>query len=186
MKILNFLFVAVLFGVSALNLHALQIATTITNPNNFGIKFPNGSQFYGNANKVVSISKQEFIVGPLLVTEVCIEFDQSPLQVRIYNSQTIPAGKVLNDANNKVPERLSHLASNPNLVKSAEKIDKQLGKTATQQNVYKDYPTTTHARTIEFIVPNLNELNDFFEKISNDFNKMGNQSMNKKIYILTE
>ena len=183
MKILNFLFLILLSSVSTLNLHALQVATTIVNPNNFGIKFPNGSQFYGNANKVVSISKQEFIVGPLLVTEVCIEFDQSPLQVRIYNSQTIPTDKVLTDANKKIPERLSTLARNPNLPK---KIDKEMSNTTTQHKVYKDYPTTTHARTIEFIVPKLCELNAFFDKISDDFNRMGNQSMNKKIYILTE
>ena len=183
MKILKFLFIGLLIAISTSHLFALQVAATIVNPNNFGIKFPNGTQFYGNANKVVSISKQEYIVGTMLVTEVCIEFDQSHLQVRIYNAKTITAEKITDTVNKKIPERLSHLTKNPNV---ATKIDKELDNTTSQQNVFKDYPNTTHAKTIEFIVPKLSELNAFFEKISDDFNKIGNQAMNKKIYILTE
>lgn len=183
MKILKFLIIAIMLAISSLNLYALQISTTIVNPDNFGIKFPNGTQFYGNVNKVVSISKQEYIVGTMFVTEVCIEFDQSNLQVRIYNAKTITAEKITNTVNKKIPERLALLARNPNL---ASKNDKELDNTTSQQNVFKDYPNTTHARTIEFIVPKLCELNAFFEKISDDFNRIGNQAMNKKIYILTE
>lgn len=183
MKILNFVLIALLFIVSSQNLHALKIEPVIVNPNNFGIKFPDGTAFYGNANKVVSISKQEFIVGPLLVTEVCIEFDQSPLQVRIYHSRAIPAKKVGQDAKQKIPERLSMLAKTANI---AKKVDDKLEDSTRQKNVYKDYPTTTHAKTLEFIVPNLTELDTLFQQISNDFNKISNQTMNKKIYILSE
>ena len=183
MKILKFLLLVLLFAITSLNSYALQTLSTIGNPNNFGIKFPNGTQFYGNANKVVSISKQEFIVGPLLVTEVCIEFDQSHLQVRIYNSRVIPADKTSETIKKKIPETLSAKINTPNVVK---KFDKETANMTTQQNIYKDYPTTTHAKTLEFIVPNITELNAFFEKITDDFNKIGNQTMNKKIYILSE
>ena len=94
MKIFKFTAAFCAFALSFQTSFALKIDdTTIRNPNRFGIQFPNGTAYYGAANKIVSISKQSFFVdaSPVLVTEICIELDQSPLQVRIYNARIIGA-----------------------------------------------------------------------------------------------
>ncbi len=182
MKILRFCLLVTFLSFIAIEANAFQVSRgTIRKAEIFGIKFPNGESFYGNANKVVSISKQEYIAGPLLVTEVCIELDQSNLQVRIYNARTIPPSELSEISKKSLPEPLAKMAKSPYL---AKRLDDSKKNEVSQQKVYKDYPTTTHARTLEFISPELDELNAFYNRIKSDFTLESKEPMNQKLYIL--
>jgi len=181
MKILKFAACAALVFASH-GLCAFSAQTgKIQHPKMFGINFADGSSYYALAEKVVSVSKQAYVAGPLFVTEVCIELDQSPLQVRIYNARAVPADKAAEAAAKKIPYEAAKQAAKSNILKRAEE---KLGGVKTQQNVYKDYPATTHARTLEFVVSDLEELEIFYEKFSGDYARIGGESLNKKIYTL--
>ncbi len=181
MKILKFAAAAALvFAYQGLCAFSAQ-SGKIQHPKMFGINFADGSSYYALVEKVVSVSKQAYIAGPLFVTEVCIELDQSPLQVRIYNARAVPPDKAADAASKKIPYELAKQAAKADILNSAEE---KLGEVKTQQKVYKDYPATTHARTLEFVVTDLAELESFYEKFSNDFAKVGGESLNKKIYNL--
>ena len=155
MKIFKFTAAFCAFALSFQTSFALKIDdTTIRNPNRFGIQFPNGTAYYGAANKIVSISKQSFFVdaSPVLVTEICIELDQSPLQ-----ADALPAG-------------LKPYANPP------ESVKKMIGNAAektssanTLRDIRKNYPTTTHARTLEFVVEDIDELNELFDAMQSHF-----------------
>lgn len=181
MKILKFAaYAALAFASQGLCAFSAQTGK-IQHPKMFGISFADGGSYYALAEKVVSVSKQTYIAGPLFVTEVCIELDQSPLQVRIYNARAVPADKTAEAAAKKIPPEIAKQAAKSDILKRAEE---KLSDIKTQQNVYKDYPATTHARTLEFVVADLGELESFYEKFSGDFAKIGGESLNKKIYTL--
>ncbi len=198
MKIVNFSFVAFasLF-LPALTADALTIDTeTIKDARKFGINFPDGTSFYGNTNGVTSISRQEFIVGPLLVTEVSIDIAGSPTQVRIYHSRTIPADKVYDMQEGKLPEKLKPYAKVPDSIKAQiKKGEEKLENINVQKTVYKDYPATTHSRTLEFVVSDLEELETFYKRITADFIDKRTEDvpqpdvlrgLGKKIYIIKD
>ncbi len=183
MKIFNFLATAASVLLFAADSHALKIdPAAIENPNVFGIVFPNKTEFYGRADKVVSISKQEFIAGPLFVTEVCIELDQSPLQLRIYHSSALPIDKTSEAIQKQLPEKYRQYATPPESIKKM--LRENIQDANVQKSIYKDYPTTTHARTLEFIVTDLDELNEFFRKISDHFMNKAKEKINRKTYTL--
>ncbi len=173
MKIFKFTAVFCAFALSLQTSFALKIDdTTIRNPNRFGIQFPNGTAYYGAANKIVSISKQSFFVdaSPVLVTEICIELDQSPLQVRIYNARIIGADEMASRAADSLPAGLKPYANPP------ESVKKMIGNAAektssanTLRDIRKNYPATTHARTLEFIVEDIDELNELFDTMQSHF-----------------
>ncbi len=185
MKILRFFALAILITfASATQILALEAnKETIKDAKLFGIEFPDGTSYYGRSDKIVSVSKQQYLVGPIIVTEVNIEMENSRTQLRIYNSRAIPSEMAANLAIKKTEGAANYAPPIPAVLK---KIDEKAGNLATQQKVYKDYPQTTHAKTLEFIVPNIEELEKFYKQISSDFLKLNKESVSKKIYIIKD
>ncbi len=184
MKILRFF----LLTISIILAQSVQVFAevnkeTIKDSKLFGIEFPDGTSYYGRVDKIISISKQQYLVGPLVVTEVNIELDNSRTQLRIYNSRAIPSEMATALAIKKAEGVANYAPPIPDVLK---KIDERAGNLAIQQKVYKDYPQTTHARTLEFIVTNIQELEKFYKQISSDFLKLNNESISKKIYIIKD
>ncbi len=183
MKILRFFaFTILILLASQTTTLALKVnCCYIQDSKLFGIQFPDGSSYYGYADSLVAVSKQRYMVGPLVVTEVNIELDSSPVQLRIYHSRALSSQNATALANKK-----AGVASNfvPQLPMVMDKIDAETKQLTTQQNVYKDYPTTTHARTLEFIVPNLEELEEFFKELHEHFIRKDKKIINQKTFIL--
>lgn len=184
MNILKFAAVAAAVALSAQSAPALKVSDDIKNPNVFAVEFPEGTAFYGRADKLVSVSKQEFVAGPLFVTEVCLEFDRSPLQVRIYNSRALPSNAGVETLKKNLPDNLKQYATPPKGVQKL--LDEKTKNAATQQFVYKDYPATTHARTLEFVVADVDELGEFFKKVSECFANQAGEKINGKKFILED
>lgn len=136
----------------------------------FGIVFDSESSVYVNANLVASISKQEYILGTLFVSEIVIDTVGNS-QIRIYNSSPLDPTKIKEKARKMLP---THLQSATEIASYAEKAKGNIEETADVNlsgvsTVYKEYPATTHSKTIEFAVSDPDELNELYDLLIADF-----------------
>lgn len=138
--------------------------------NVFGIVFDSETSVYVNANLVSSISKQEYILGTLFVSEIVIDTGGNS-QIRIYNSSPLDPTKIKEKARKILPTKLqsaTEIASYAEKAKGKieEVSDMNLSGVST---VYKEYPTTTHSKTIEFAVSDPDELGELYDLLIADF-----------------
>lgn len=159
-------------SLSGAVLNALVVDTkSIKNEKIFGIEFPDGTSFYGIADWVATISKQEYLVGPMAVTEVSIDLLGAPSKVRIYNVRILSASDVAGLTGAQASQNLPAGVMVPQSVTNAIQAAESNRSTAdlSQIKVHKDYPATTHSHTLEFIVNDIGELNLFYEKFMSDY-----------------
>lgn len=144
---------------------------TIKNKSKFGILFPDNTSYYANADAVVSVSRQSYYAGPLQITEVVIDILGSPSQVRIYNAQMAQAlSEAEKLAQSKLPENLKPYAKMPDSVKQRlTDAQSNAAQATSAPQIQKMFPATTNSKTIEFIVPSIEELEEFYTIFSNDF-----------------
>ena len=116
--------------------------------------FPGGSYMVA-LDRIASISKHQYLLdGTLVVTEVNIDTVGNAL-VRIY--QITPAAEH------------SNLASAQRVVERGKELLDHVGqRTGTDPNtmVHKKYPITTHTKTIEFRVDNLDTLDAIYRSVN--------------------
>ena len=103
-------------------------------------------------NRITSISKHTYMVGSLVITEVVVDTDGNSL-VRFYAADTAGANSDANLLKN-TQDRLKEL--------TREK-GSQAGVSGTP--VIKDYPNTTHAKTVEFNVESVGTLNSLYSSV---------------------
>ncbi|WP_309386141.1 hypothetical protein [Cerasicoccus frondis] len=142
-------------------LQAVQVKeNALRNKRLFGIELPENLQsFYGRHDRINSISLQEYQAGPYAVTEVVVDIASSPCQLRIYHTQM----GSLQDLQKATPSGPNDYKPNipPQVAKMAEKGRSTLE--SGKQPVVKDYPLTTHAKTIEFRASSKEELEAFYK-----------------------
>lgn len=161
-----FICIGALINASA----ATRTQDALRQKNVFGIIFDGESSVYVNANLVASISKQEYILGTLFVSEIVIDTSGNS-QIRIYNSSPLDPTKIKEKARKILP---THLQSATEIASYAEKAKGKIEEVSDMNlsgvsTVYKEYPTTTHAKTIEFAVSNPDELNELYNLLIADF-----------------
>ncbi len=180
MKKLKILFLAAVLCLGLQNLFAFNVdKTTIKNPELFGIQFPDGTTFFGNARSVLSISIQSYIVmgSNAMMTEIVIDIAGSKSQLRIYNAQLLDNNYIAKIAKEKAPINNSayeKLVDNVN--EKAENVKKvqnaNFSKVLDLKNVVvKNYPNATHAHTLEYYIPDIDELYAFYDSITYDFTR---------------
>lgn len=142
---------------------------SIKNKRTFGIEFPDGTSYYGMANAICGISKQQYVVGGvMMITEVSIDMAGASTQIRIYHAKPIDS-EALKKLRDKLPQELKPYTETPKIVQEQlDRADAAMGKAGTPM-VSKDYPMTTHAKTIEFVVDSLDEILLFYDRFSSDF-----------------
>lgn len=147
-----------------LHLEAVNVLPRgIKNPAIFGIEFPGDARsYYANEGAVLSISKQEYVTAAFKVLEVNIVTQGSAL-LRIYHSRALKPGELqamLGDAAEASGAPGASVIQK-SLSSGIEKITERGAEAVdsiTSDNVFKEYPTATHAHTIEFRVASRNEL----------------------------
>ena len=122
-------------------------------------KFSNG--FYMvRLDRLCSVSKQEYIAnGSARVVEVNIA-DQSNTLARFYYLEPVGKDSTINAAQTALERAQTTLQD------AASRVSPSLGKL----HVVKDYPTSTHAHTVEFVVQSEATLTALFSSIQNSFN----------------
>lgn len=166
-----FLGATLVFSLAPLCGSAVSVSTPVLPQNAFAIEIKEPAQgFYcQDARKITHISLQKYITAQATetsrgttqmqyVTEVSIDFADSPLQVRIYAQEEFD------------PLRIAQKISAYNATRSrAKKAVNTLTKSnATGIIEYlpaKTYPASTHAKTIEFRVPDFEEVEEFYNLI---------------------
>lgn len=151
-------------------LGAVQVKQdALNNKRLFGIELPEGLQsFYGRQDRINSVSLQEYQAGPYAVTEVVIDMASSPLQLRLYHTTIPDATEMANRLPSDMPGGYS--PSVPKQVQDLANRGRQHADSATPP-VIKDYPLTTHAKTIEFRVGTKKELEQFYRAFVGAFTK---------------
>ncbi len=117
--------------------------------------------FYGRADHVVSVSFQEYTTGAFIVSEVVVDMQNSNQQLRIYHTRTPGSADVADRANRASTANSQNRGLDP-AAASKLPIPGPFGAIETQVNnltqsttaglVVKNYPTTTHAKTVEMTV----------------------------------
>lgn len=120
----------------------------------FGLRFTEaGGEFIGKVNLVGSVSLQKYVTTAFEITEMNIDIAGSTTQLRIYYTEPLKSSTVLPGSRNAVNNPLDRINS-----AYTSKLNKL---------VYKDYPTTTHAKTLEFKVAKKADLVDLHAQVRN-------------------
>lgn len=131
----------------------------LANKRLFGIEMPEGLQsFYGRHDRINSVSLQEYQAGPYKVTEVVIDMSSSPLQLRLYHTEVPSVNEARAAVGGAVPSQMTTV---PNSVERVANKGRDKAN-ATNPPVVKDYPLTTHAKTIEFRISSKEEVEAFY------------------------
>ena len=162
------------------------VALTALAPDAFALKMrrraiPNGGifgievagtdlSFYGRADHVVSVSFQEYTTGAYLVSEVVVDMQNSPQQLRIYFTRPPGSADIADRANrasvaNSQNRGLDPAAASklpiPGPLATLESKVNNVTQSATAGLVVKTYPNTTHSKTVEMVVSSKAELQRF-------------------------
>jgi hypothetical protein len=127
-------------------------------------------EFVGRADRVISISFQEYIAGPLHVSEVVVDMAGSNQLLRLYASRPFSAEDAAAAARTAAGAAgdLTHGTINPTVptvpgpIAQADAAVQTAYSRATAGIVVKSWPATTHAKTIEFSVTDRAELISFY------------------------
>lgn len=148
----------------ALSASAVEVrVNTIPDRSIFGVELAGSrSQFYAKADRIIGVSWQEYTTGTFIVSEVVIDLDGSSQQLRLYATRT-PSSNDLRDVAERGGLPRGASVPTPGVVRDAEnRAGASIASAATTLPV-KVYPTTTHARTIEYVVSSPEELRRFYD-----------------------
>jgi hypothetical protein len=162
------------FWVLTPALHGVQV-TTNTTGGFFTIRVANTPwEFSGRAERLLSVSFQEYSTGPLIVSEVSIDMEGANQLLRIYSTRPVSATELerAGDAGagaseetfGVTPSKPPTEALTP--AKAASTRAENAYSRATAGIVVKTYPATTHAKTVEFSVKKREELLKFYKAFS--------------------
>lgn len=126
----------------------------------FALQFENGLSYYGRSSAVTSVSLQEYQAGPYIVTEMVVDLSGTT-QLRIYYTELLN----VKDAQERAPERAQGIIGRPVPQTVQARIDDGRGALSSVlgERVVKDYPTTTHAKTIEYRLASRNAVTSLYQ-----------------------
>jgi hypothetical protein len=176
----KFLFIAIALTILASTPPASALTMkkkAVPNGGIFGIEVSGTDlSFYGRADRVISISFQEYTTGTFIVSEVVIDMSNSNQQLRIYNTRTPGSGDVADRANRASTANSENRGLNPadasklpipSQLSALESKVTNLATGSTAGLVVKTYPSTTHAKTVEMAVSSKAELKSFYAAFKN-------------------
>jgi hypothetical protein len=176
----KFLFIAIALTILASTPPASALTMkkkAVPNGGIFGIEVSGTDlSFYGRADRVISISFQEYTTGTFIVSEVVIDMSNSNQQLRIYNTRTPGSGDVADRANRASTANSENRGLNPadasklpipSQLSALESKVTNLATGSTAGLVVKTYPSTTHAKTVEMVVSSKAELKSFYAAFKN-------------------
>ncbi len=157
----------------------------IINKDYFGIEFPNGTLFMAKHSKIISVAEQVYWLNGIIIKEISIDFENADTLLRIY-SMRLPGPKdMIDKAQNTIPkadgQKMTSVFSSAR--DRAEKLEEKLNNHTEYSKVIaganivsKVYPSTTHAKTIEYAVADEKELDTFHATIIRDISKYDSES----------
>ena len=157
--------------VCRLNLSFAEVQVrhnSIPNPEVFGLQLGDGQEFYGRVRAVNSVSLLSYLTAAYSVKEMVIDMEHSPLQVRIYSTDILDVASTAVDAADSLTQDIP-FASNPisfgeqQVGTAVKPLTDRAEEAIDRVPVVKDYPMTTHSKTIEFKLPSAEDVAALFE-----------------------
>lgn len=161
------LFSLILSALIASTLNAI-VVERLQNPKLFGIQVERDAQeYYGRADSVNSVSMQSYITATYRVKEMVIDIHGSPLQLRIYHAAMLDPREEAKRLKSKTGVQQFNIPT----IGTPQPVQKALDGVNRVNNavLLKEYPVTTHAKTIEFRVEELEELERFYTLFRNNW-----------------
>ncbi|MGB0371535.1 MAG: hypothetical protein ACPGN3_09295 [Opitutales bacterium] len=140
----------------------------IPNPEVYGLSLGDGQELYGRVRSVNSISIQRYLTPAYAVVEMVIDVINSPLQIRIYSTDLIDTAGVAGNTAEPIaseipfanaPLKFGQQEFNNATAPVTDKAEAVLDTAP----VVKDYPLTTHSKTIEYKLPSADDVIALFE-----------------------
>lgn len=168
--------------LSCLSAHAFSVKRDALSAKGiFGIEFPDGTSLFAKSDLICVISIEKYFLGAMIISEVNIQFLGQPALLRIYNiseketyetlydgvKDRLPKNKTARAAPEELLRRLEMLKAYPKVKSALEEAQK----VTKIDFVAKEYPATTHSKTNEYVVSDLEELLLFYKRITLDFAK---------------
>ena len=152
--------------------------------NKTGIVFADGSSVYFKSDAVAAVSKQIYYLGAFRITEMVVDISASPSQIKIYNIQTASADDAKNAAAETAARAVADIAAPDFDYKAAQKRLEEIKKSADENNlaqkrlsaparISKQFPSSTHSRTLEFCVGDIDDLLKLYDSFQKDFAMQG-------------
>jgi len=137
----------------------------IKNTKLFGIRFSaENAEYFGSVGAVIGVSLQPYYTKAFFVQEMTIEMGASAVQLRIYSTEIIDPKKMQEKAAASTPLKDLLSPSIPimptpytDAVADAEKMMNTI--------VYKEWPLTTHSRTIEYKLSTHKDVIDLYKQV---------------------
>jgi hypothetical protein len=162
---------ALLLALFSSQVSAVSVTTRgIKNPAIYGIEFPNETNaYYGSEENIQSISTQEYITANFRVTELNI-VTQGTALLRIYYSRPLRIEELqqaMGRGTDAAGTPGSSMIQTPLPAQVKAMADRAAGVSSeiTGTEVIKEYPTATHAHTIEYRISSREELLDLHEQL---------------------
>jgi len=155
--------------VLPITLQAVTVSTPKLSQNAFGIeiKEPYQSFYCKDARKIAHVSLQKYVSAqateasrvsspPQYITEMTIDFEGMPGQIRIYAMEEFNPLRIAK----KIPQ---HGNAKKRIKTTINKVTKSNAADIAEYLVVKTYPHSTHAKTIEFRLPDADEVEEFYK-----------------------
>lgn len=150
----------------------------INNPAIFGVLMPGDLSFYGRADMVYAISLQKYQTGPYLVTELVVDIGGVNSQFRVYATEAFDPS-MLTDAlpQQGAPKAVTQRTGVPTAVEKLRQQANDSLNSAQGGLVVKDYPTSTHAKTIEYRLARAEDVRDLYEAMMDLYIRNGREAV---------
>jgi len=156
----------------------LVISTgSINNRQLFGVEFPDGVSFYGRAEMVYAISLQRYQTGPYMVTELVVDIAGVTSQFRVYATEPFDPSMLQSRLPEEAPSGFTQgKGVPPGVQKMANKASDAADKTEGGL-VVKDYPSSTHAKTIEFRLGSAEDVEELYKAMIDLYSRKGREAV---------
>ncbi|MEM8549331.1 MAG: hypothetical protein AAGF10_00935 [Verrucomicrobiota bacterium] len=145
----------------------------ISNRALFGVGFPDGTSFYADARMVYGVSLQRYQTGPFYVTEMVIDIGGVVSQFRIYATEPFDESAWQSRLPAQAPSGLKEGTGVPAAVQKAASRGKQTISSTESGLVVKDYPVSTHAKTVEFRLAQAKDVEDLYDAFVQAYTRRG-------------
>lgn len=124
----------------------------------FGLELNENQEFYAKVASITSISLQNYNTSTFNVLELSIDLQGSPVQLRIYHTRPITKDELEAYAP-EAPTSSTRIPATPGFAsRIADRIADPIAGHVDNLPLLKEYPITTHAKTIEYKVSNREDL----------------------------
>ncbi|MCC5788182.1 MAG: hypothetical protein JJT75_00995 [Opitutales bacterium] len=121
--------------------------------------------FAANPDTFVSVGLQEYIAHPYRVLELSLTFRGDGNRLRIYALESLEV-----DEFGESPSHRAQAVQDRATAAGRQAVERGIS-TPVPDEVVKNYPHTTHAGTVEFLVPSLDNVRDAHDRLFREFRR---------------